>query len=81
MAAQRRSFCFGIPFSTCRFPSFQLIRSLNWSSHNTMGFNLHFPHLSHVQVSFGTFLRVRRRSIESTLWKFFSRLCNDQVDF
>ena len=35
MVAKLRSFCHCIPFSTCRFPSFQL--SL-WSSHNSMRF-------------------------------------------
>ena len=57
MAAQHCIFCFGIPFFTCRFLSFQSIRSLNWSSHNTMRFLLYFPHFSNVQETFGTFLR------------------------
>ena len=35
VVAKLRCFCYCIPFSTCRFPSFQL--SL-WSSHNSMRF-------------------------------------------
>ena len=62
MAAQRYSFCFGIPFSTCLFLSFQSIHSLNWASHNIMRFILQFPHLPNVQETFGTFHRVRVRS-------------------
>ena len=56
--------------SVFRFPSFQSLFSFNWSSHNATRFIYNFAkRLLYISQS------------ESTLWKFFSRLCNDQVYF
>ena len=81
MVAKLSCFCYRIPFSTCRFPSFR-------SSFLTLvflqfhAFYLHFPHVQVKQLhTVDTFLSVRVLSIESTLCKFFSRLCNGQGDF
>ena len=81
MLAKLCCFCYCILFFTCRFPSFQSsFLKLVFPQFPAVFF--HFPHLQVKQRHiFDTFLSVRVRSIESTLCKFFSRLCNGQGDF
>ena len=77
MVAKLRCFCYCVPFSTCRFPSFL---KLVFSQFHA--FYLHFPRVQVKQRhTFDTILSVRVLSIESTLCKFFSRLCNGQGEF
>ena len=74
MVAKLRCFCYCVPFSTC-FPSFQpsLLKLVFPQFH---AFYVYFPHVQVKQRhTFDTFLSVRVLSIESTLCKFFSRLC------
>ena len=81
MVAKLRCLCYCIPISTCCFPSFQpsFLKLVFPQSH---AFYVHFPHVQVKQRhTFDTFLSVRVLSIECTLCKFFSLLCNGQEDF
>ena len=88
MAAQRRSFCFGIPFSTCRFPSFQSIFSFNWSSHNTTRFILNYEsdlwyrvRLAYCTLRNGTLRNETKRNEICTLRNEICTLRNENLYF